>query len=806
MRFKLVLACLLAATVSQTTFAQRPLVKNVAPPIIADVSAAEVRESIKDGVRFLLKRQKNTGKWQDMRSFPDGVTGLVTLSLLNAGVRSETREMQAALTALQRREPENLSTYAISLRIMAMALADPEGRRYLGRIRDDVAFLVRSQKTEGANAGGWGYGGSQTGLNSADASNSQFAILALHEASILGVKIDDNVWLRAKGYWSRLHQNGKGFVYSAMGGDTRVTGSMTCAGISSWLVINENLAEPNDFLTGGRVACCGLDADLKVVQDSFKWMADHFTVKFNPAKFRSNSGAKYYYLYGMERAGRLAGERFFGAYDWYRHGAAHLVEEQNRDGSWRGSDHSENMVDISTAFSLLFLAKGRRPVVFGKYQHSVTNDWDRHPKGIHYLTRQIENDWNLKLNWQTVRGIDADVDDLLEAPVLYISGRDELRLTAKQEDNLKKYIENGGFIFAEACQGDGCGDNVAFDRSFRNLIGRLFPDSALEALPADHPIWSANYRIQKPDPNWPVLGVQACCRTSIVYVPRNLTGFWRLNRKNLIDVMPRRVADEISYTTKIGVNVAAYATGRELDDKGERPKIAAVKNFEMLAGRNLHFPKLNHAGGADDAPNAWRNLLNEIKYREPSTGDQGNPTGVALRLKMEKKMISPIKEQLAEHPFVFMHGRNDFSFTREEQEAIKRYLELGGFIFADSICSSPEFTTAFRREFSKIFRDQKLKAIADSHPLFNDGRYGWPLHEGVLLNTPDPDAQNGYRQRTIPPVLESLEVNGRLAVVFSPYDISCAMENATATQCEGYQRESAVKIGTNVILYRLRSD
>ena len=35
-----------------------------------------------------------------------------------------------------------------------------------------------------------------------------------------------------------------------------------------------------------------------------------------------------YYLYGVERAGRLSAQRFFGPHDWYREGAAYFVDGQ----------------------------------------------------------------------------------------------------------------------------------------------------------------------------------------------------------------------------------------------------------------------------------------------------------------------------------------------------------------------------------------------------------------------------------------------------------------------------------------------
>lgn len=796
MRLKTVLALILVIGFADSTWGLQRRNNRNQPKPAAEVSAEAVRGAIKDGVRFLASRQGDNGRWKDLENFADGTTALAALAMLNAGddvIPNDSKPIQAAITQLLRRDAKNLSTYALSLRIMVLANKDPQGRLYLGKIREDVRFLESSQRTEGGHEGGWGYGAARKNSRSADASNSQFAILALHEASLLGINIDEAVWIRAKRYWSN-HIRDNGFVYDNRGG-VYVTGSMTCAGISSWLIINENLAQPEDFLNGGRVACCGEDIDLKVVQDAMGWLGDNFTVKYNPPRRGARqTGAQLYYLYAMERAGRLSGERFIGDYDWYREGAAHLVGNQARNGSWTGGGggHSGGMDEVSTAFALLFLSKGKRPVVFGKYQHTTTNDWDRHPKGVHYLTRDLGEEFGQKLNWQTIRGADSTVDDLLEAPVLFISGRDELKLTEVQKDNLKKYIENGGFIFAEACQGDGCGENVPFDRSFRALIAELFPEGNLEPLAVDHPIWTANFHLKNPDPDWPVLGLQACCRTSVVYVPRNLTGYWRMHRKNL--EFPRAIANKVEYCSQLGVNVAAYATGRKFDDKGDRPKIEDVKELVLLSGRNLQMPKLRHSGGADDAPNAWRNLQGEVRAT------------LGLRIDMEKKLISPTPEQLAEHPFIFMHGRKAFRFTREERAAIRRYLELGGFIFADSICSSREFTDSFRKEFAMIGDGVELTPLAKDHPILSgDGRYH-QLNSGVVLRKPDPAAENGVQQSVVVPTLEALEIDGRLAVIFSPYDISCALENATATQCEGYSNEDAIRIGTNVIKYRLEND
>ena len=54
------------------------------------------------------------------------------------------------------------------------------------------------------------------------------------------------------------------------------------------------------------------------------------------------------------------------------------------------------------------------------------------------------------------------------------------------------------------------------------------------------------------------------------------------------------------------------------------------------------------------------------------------------------------------------------------------------------------------------------------------------------------------------PLLEGLEIEGRTAVILSPYDISCALEKGASLECKGYIPADAARIGANVLLYALQ--
>ena len=73
---------------------------------------------------------------------------------------------------------------------MVFCLADPD--EYRSEIEANVAWLVeRQMKTSNEHRGGWSYIGSNQSAERADNSNSQFALLALFEAELAGVTVDE---------------------------------------------------------------------------------------------------------------------------------------------------------------------------------------------------------------------------------------------------------------------------------------------------------------------------------------------------------------------------------------------------------------------------------------------------------------------------------------------------------------------------------------------------------------------------------------------------------------------------------------
>jgi hypothetical protein len=534
------------------------------------------------------------------------------------------------------------------------------------------------------------------------------------------------------------------------------------------------------------------------VERGLAWLGRHFAVDKNP-----NSPAwQLYFLYGMERVGRLSGRRFFYSAsgkprDWYREGAEQLIFHQRDEltGRFFGrADDEERTPELATALSVLFLAKGRRPVVMAKLQHGerAGHDWDTHPTGVQHLVQHVEALWKKDLSWQTIALPGSTVFDLAESPVLFLSGRESLQLSAEEKRQLKEYIQQGGFLFAEACQGQGC-DGGAFDRSFRELMQELFPESSLRLLPPDHPVW---YAEEKVDPRHikPLLGLDTCCRTAVVYCPENLSCWWELRRPRRGVELPAAVQEQVSAAAAMGANVLAYATNRELKEKLDRPRVAiAAAGGEPIKLAALHIPKLAHAGGSDDAPNALRNLGRALEQQ------------AQLRIDARPLLLAVDDPTLRKHPLAFIHGRRAFQLSPAERQALRTYFERGGFVFGDAICAHDEFARSVRQEFAKALPGAQWERIEPDHPLFTQVYRGYELRQVQLR---DPLARGGddklaARIVSVTPYLEGLKLVDRYVAVFSPYDLSCALENSQSAECKGYLRDDAVRLATNIVLYAL---
>ncbi len=736
-------------------------------PARGDVTREQVERAIRDGVAHLKGEQAADGSWTDVvQTANTGTTSLVTLALLTAGEPPTEPHVARALEFLEGSTAKDLGrVYAVALQTMVFAAANPD--RYRVRISANVYWLEHAQiKPQDRREwpGSWSY--TDNHEQPGDNSNSQYALLALHAASEVGVPVKPEVWALARQYWERAQHQDGGWSYQLDDGKG-ASGSMTCAGLSSLIITGLRRYQGQESLVGENIQNCGKGGMSPRILRGTEWLGAHFRVSENIGKGQQ---WKYYYLYGLERAGRLTGQRFFADKDWYREGAEHLVRAQ-QVGAWRGVDHPETDSTLSTSFALLFLAKGRAPVLVNKLRHNAeTHDWNQDPDDIRNLVAHVSKDWKHLLTWQVVDPGAADVEDLLQAPILFFNGHEAPNFSKKAKANLREYVEQGGFLVADAC----C-NSPAFDRGFRELMVELFPEPEYELHPlsAEHPVWRARWPLS-PEIH-PLLGIEHGCRTVVVYSPKDLSCFW-----NQSENQPENPA--VMKAQRIGQNIVDYATGRELP--ADKLSVREVKNFKKESAPKrgaLHIAKLHHAGDWNVAPLAIPNLTTALKERRK------------FDVVINHRELLPRDPNLVHYPLIYVHGRAALSFPAEDMAILRKHLEPGGgTLFADAACGSTAFDVSFRKFVADLLPETKLEPIPADDEIYTE-KVGYDLSDVQFSK-----AAGGAKGR---PRLEGVKLNGHWAILYSPYDIGCALERQQGLDCKGYTHESAMRIAANIVLY-----
>jgi hypothetical protein len=790
-----------------------------------EVDAAAIRKAIDRGCKYLLSQQNKDGTWGGHENYPGGATALCVLALLNSGVPADDPQIKKSLDFLKTEyEKPGISSkiYSSALIVMVFCAVDPKA--YANVIVNHAKWIAANQVKEGNFSGGWSYDRGNAG-GRADNSNSQFAILALHEAERAGVlEVDQLLWRRVKKYWELGQNKNQGAANGSWPyvnataianagpiiGNQPGSGSMTCAGLCSTIIARSKLVDGDANLNGETPQCCQDTADDTVIEQGLKWLSNNISLSYNPWSVPNRGGAgwHYYYLYGLERTGRLSGQRFFyrngTPVDWYREGCVQLLRDQDPLGSgrWDG-ERNESDSRIATALALLFLSKGRRPVVIAKAQwgQDDNNEWNNHRNDVANLTSYVETAWKkdfpIGLSWQVVNLERASVEDLLQSPVLFISGSKGMVWAGQRPQLLRDYIDRGGFIFAEACC-DGPGA-VGFDAGFRKLVRDMFadkPEHQLKMLDAMHPVYRAEIPVAPVVDIW---GVDYGCRTCIAYVPPpkgdlkgNLGCWWELDITRQRN-MTRGAENMMRSAFAIGLNVLAYATNRELKSKDENLNLRAINDKPDTGNRALvYLAKLRHPGGCDTAPGALPGILRAAEQQ------------LNFRVAVEPRMIDIAGKAIFDYHLVFMHGRNSFTLTPNERKQIREYVERGGTLFADSICSSAAFTESFRAELKQIFPQNALEPIPANDSMLTSKFGGFDLSK-VTRRQPRgaADGPLDAAKRVGPPELDGIKLGDRYAVIFSKYDLSCALERHDSLECEGYSRDDAERISLNVLLYSL---
>lgn len=201
--------------------------------------------------------------------------------------------------------------------------------------------------------------------------------------------------------------------------------------------------------------------------------------------------------------------------------------------------------------------KTRDQLVVAQIRHN--GDWDPTPHALPNLLKYVQK--NTTLNVQFARQeVDLSDADVVNNPVLYMTGMREFKLSDAEIARLRSYLQSGGVLVADAAAG-----NAAFDKSFREQIARVLPNNPLKRLELDSPVYQMPYKIKtveytdlakarEPQLNAPTLeGIAIDGQVAVVYSQLSLSNGW----EQLGFAYNRGYSDADSL--RLGVNIFTYA-------------------------------------------------------------------------------------------------------------------------------------------------------------------------------------------------------------------------------------------------------
>jgi hypothetical protein len=144
-------------------------------------------------------------------------------------------------------------------------------------------------------------------------------------------------------------------------------------------------------------------------------------------------------------------------------------------------------------------------------------------------------------------------DELFAFPFAVLTGEADFHLSAKERENLRRYLENGGFLLASA----GC-SSKNFDAAFRREMKGVFSDKEWKPVPKDSPLYRTVYKIDRLDLKSPaeepgLLAIEHGGKIVAVYSPHGLN-----NTANSPGCCCCG-GNEIKNSLEMNVNILAYA-------------------------------------------------------------------------------------------------------------------------------------------------------------------------------------------------------------------------------------------------------
>lgn len=131
---------------------------------------------------------------------------------------------------------------------------------------------------------------------------------------------------------------------------------------------------------------------------------------------------------------------------------------------------------------VLYLGQGTFKVAVLKYKGG--GDYYANPSSLPNLVKFCNRELKMDIS-EDVPYVDVGSPDLFQYPFVHMTGHGNVVFSSSEVDNLRTYLEAGGFLHID--------DNYGMDQFIRVEIKKVFPNSELVELPANHALFHQKF-------------------------------------------------------------------------------------------------------------------------------------------------------------------------------------------------------------------------------------------------------------------------------------------------------------------------
>jgi hypothetical protein len=124
--------------------------------------------------------------------------------------------------------------------------------------------------------------------------------------------------------------------------------------------------------------------------------------------------------------------------------------------------------------------------VIARLKYGGGSDWYNDPSSEINMLKFLKDNTNIDVDVKTEEFVETGSEKLFQYPFVYMTGHGNISFTEAESRNLRKYLENGGFLYVD--------DDYGLDLPFHREIKKVFPDKDLVELPFSHALYHSHFQ------------------------------------------------------------------------------------------------------------------------------------------------------------------------------------------------------------------------------------------------------------------------------------------------------------------------